>query len=70
MVFFSQDMHGKTEAGLTPEKDVSQDYELLAAFQNGSHVSVVFRRAWDTCDSHDDVVFGVCETCIFSDTSV
>lgn len=53
-------MHGKTETGLTPEKDVSQDYELLASFQNGSHISVVFRRAWDTCDAHDDVVFGVC----------
>ncbi|XP_025190486.1 MOXD1 homolog 1-like [Melanaphis sacchari] len=52
------DMHGKTETGLTPEKDVSQDYELLASFQNGSHISVVFRRAWDTCDAHDDVVFG------------
>ncbi|XP_029345132.1 MOXD1 homolog 1 [Acyrthosiphon pisum] len=52
------DMHGKTETGLTPEKDVSQDYELLASFQNGSHISVVFRRAWDTCDAHDDVLFG------------
>lgn len=58
--FVTQDMHGKTETGLTPEKDVSQDYELLASFQNGSHISVVFRRAWDTCDAHNDVVFGVC----------
>lgn len=55
-------MHGKTEMGLTPEKDVSQDYELLASFQNSSHISVVFRRAWDTCDAHDDVLFGVRET--------
>lgn len=54
-------MHGKTETGLTPEKDVSQDYELLASSQNGSHISAVFRRAWDTCDSHDDVIFGVCK---------
>ncbi|VVC40493.1 Copper type II, ascorbate-dependent monooxygenase-like, C-terminal,DOMON domain,Copper type II [Cinara cedri] len=52
------DMHGKTEAGLTPEKDVSQDYELLASSQNGSHTTVVFRRAWDTCDAHDDALFG------------
>lgn len=64
MFFFTQDMHGKTEMGLTPEKDVSQDYELLASSQNGSHISVMFRRAWDTCDAHDDAVFGVCETCI------
>lgn len=63
--FVSQDMHGKTEAGLTPKKDVSQDYELLASVQNGSHISVVFRRAWDTCDEHDDVMFGVSETCMF-----
>lgn len=66
LCFFSvtQDMHGKTEAGLTPEKDVSQDYELLASSQNGSHTSVVFRRAWDTCDKHDDVLFGVRASCI------
>ncbi|XP_050426603.1 MOXD1 homolog 1-like [Adelges cooleyi] len=50
-------MHGKNDGGLMPEKDVSQDYELLASVQNGSHISVVFRRAWDTCDTHDDVVF-------------
>lgn len=67
--FVTQDMHGRTETGLTPEKDVSQDYELLASFQNGSHISVVFRRAWDTCDEHDDVVFGVCKP-VFSKMSL
>lgn len=62
-------MHGSSEEGLMPEKDVSQDYELLASFQNGSHISAVFRRAWDTCDAHDDVVFGVCEQPVFSTIS-
>ncbi|XP_050523750.1 MOXD1 homolog 1-like isoform X2 [Daktulosphaira vitifoliae] len=53
-----QDMHSKNDGSLMPEKDVSQDYELLASAQNGSHISVVFRRAWDTCDTYDDVYIG------------
>lgn len=65
LLFPTQDMHSRTETGLTPEKDVSQDYELLASFQNISHTSIVFRRAWDTCDARDDVLFGVRKTRIF-----
>ncbi|KAI5711822.1 hypothetical protein M8J75_003369 [Diaphorina citri] len=39
-----------------PMKDQQQNYELLTGYQNDTHTVIRFSRAWDTCDSQDDLV--------------
>lgn len=54
----SQDCHGGG-GHAAPMKDQQQNYELLTGFQNDTHTVIRFSRAWDTCDSQDDLVLTV-----------
>lgn len=46
------DMHG-APVGNTIHRDDSQDYTLISAWENATHTSIRFSRAFDTCDQDD-----------------
>ncbi|XP_008482246.1 MOXD1 homolog 1-like, partial [Diaphorina citri] len=56
---YQNDTHTDCHGGgghAAPMKDQQQNYELLTGYQNDTHTVIRFSRAWDTCDSQDDLV--------------
>ncbi|XP_044590094.1 MOXD1 homolog 1-like [Cotesia glomerata] len=47
------DSHGDDDANASPITDASQDVKIIEGFQNDTHTSVTFSRAWQTCDPDD-----------------
>ncbi|CAD6217159.1 GSCOCG00004699001-RA-CDS, partial [Cotesia congregata] len=47
------DSHGDDDANASPITDASQDVKIVEGFQNNTHTSVTFSRAWQTCDPDD-----------------
>ena len=41
-----------------PYLDTRQDVELVAGYENDTHTVVTFSRAWDTCDTEQDLALG------------
>lgn len=55
---FFEDAHAKRTG--YPDKDANQDYTLLTASRNETHINACFKRLRYTCDDDQDYRLTVC----------